>query len=449
VGQTIEGGTTFVNMLNLKHYRAQKDTMKKYGLLIIALLGTWILTSCSTNPFQSCSYPCANRDLLTETWLQQVNANPERWICNASHWFLTGEPNELECYARGPFVKAMTVSEVHVPDFTNLKVSGNFRIQLIGQQRHNSVVIVGPNDQVVRAAVEMRDCTLSIHPTRECPGPVDQVIIRIGLRNLNNITYAGTGLIEGRDITSNALSITSFGSGNILLMGAMNLTNVTQWGSGTITVMGVCAPCLNVLVNGCGSVNLSGRLGLRSITHCGNGIINLIGADTSGLTIYATGNGLTTVVGYANVRRIVARDCSRVYLYWVNANIVDLTATEGARIGLAGITNCLNANLSGSSRFEGRYLHADNVFVHTFNTSHANVAPDTKIFAASSQSSTIYFLGSPKMVSKYTQQPGLVLGLDNEIQVMPCVGLAPPNVVRCPEVSCGVQVTPYKLSYFR
>jgi hypothetical protein len=240
------------------------------------------------------------------------------------------------------------------------------------------------------------------------------VIVRIGMNELNNLVVNGTNLVEGKDITSRNLTVKANGNNNqVLLTGIMNVTCVTQNGTGTISIIGAYSPNVD-LIDYKGNINISGHVGVRNILKQGPGCINVIGMDTDSLKINSSGTGLVALAGYANLRKAVVKQSSQVYLYWVNSNGIYITLSDSARLGLAGSAKNIELQASGSSKFEGKFLHADSMYVTTRDTAHANVYPQSKLFANASEYSSIYFFGSPNVVSRYTNGSGIIVPIFND-----------------------------------
>jgi len=387
--------------------------MKKYLLLGIAIFTSLALAACSSTllPYQTHT----KQNLLKETWLKEVNTNPNLWKKDADWWFLTGDPNKTERYNhKAPPYDVISTMSVRVPNFTNIKIAGNYQVQIIGYQEHNSVYILGPNHQIRQVIVNIRHHTLYLDQAKNTThAPLDKVIVRIGVRNLHDLTVVGSATVEGRHVSSDHLVICSFGPGQIILEGTINLAKVNNFGTGTITVMGVYTPSLRINVQGNGSVNVSGEVGVQSIGHFGDGTVSIIGANTDCLTIDATGCGLTSVAGYANLREVNARQASRVYVYWVTANKTMVTVRDDARVGLAGNSTDLTIQTFNKARFMGRYLRACNVFARSRDNSHINVHSNHKLFAAAVGNSSIYFLGSPPAVSRQNSSQSVILPIDS------------------------------------
>jgi len=399
--------------------------MKKYLLLGIALLSAFLLAACCSNCYQSQS------DLLRETWMQKIDTCPTKWTECADRWFLAGEPNQIEqCDHCAPPSKVISTMDIRVCDFSKIQVRGNFEVQLLGAQDHNSVSILGPNQQVRQIIVQIRHGTLYLSTAKGCKASLDKIIVRIGIRNLRNLTSYGPGLIEGRGVTGDCLTINSAGAANILLEGNMNLVRLNQAGTGTVTVMGANTQSLHLNVPGNGNVNISGRVGVQSIKHFGNGMINIIGADTDCLYIFASGSGFTGIAGNVNLKQVVAQGNSCVFVYRVNSCDTKVLVYQNATVGLAGITKNLIVNTSGYGTFQGSYLHAESVYVRTANWSHANVASNHKIFAAATNKSSIYYVGSPTDVSTFPGNDASILSFPNNPIPVPC--LKPPSCMNPP-----------------
>ena len=401
--------------------------MKKPSIFISTCLTAILVTSCATNP------PAYQAQLAKhqaqEDWLNHINLDANRWRAHADNWFYTDTPRDANEYnSNAPAKAGITAMLVRVPDFTNIVVSGSYKIEIVGRQMHNSLYILGSNEAARHVATDITDSTLNIHPATDCKHNncgSQAVIVRIGVRELGSLTVNGKNFVEGKDITSSRLSVKSTANTEILLDGIMNVTNVTQTGPGTINLIGAYAPVVDVNDSD-GNVNISGHVGLRNVNKQGGGNINVIGLDTDSLTIRSSGSGTIALAGYGNLRKVTAKQNSKIYLYWVNSTNIYATLSENAQLGLAGSAKNLDIQLTNSARFSGRYLHTDTVYVTTRQQSHANVYPQTKIFANAADYSSVYFFGSPNVVSRYTNGGGIVVPIFSDAGSVLPTALAPP-----------------------
>jgi len=379
--------------------------MKRLLLTGMLALASIFLAACA---FKGNPYP--KTDQTNESWPNYVQRNPNSWVNGASRWFLTGDPNITEeGNMSAPSKAAISTMMVRVPEFTKIKVNGSFQVQIFGAYDHDSVYLYGPNSQVRHVSVEVKGDTLCISAVDGDSSKLCNVIVRVGVVNLNKLSQMGCGRIEGRQVRSNGLEIESVGSGNIYLAGDVRLRRVMQNGDGNISVFGAHTPVLDIMTAKKGGVNVSGNIGLRSIKHQGSNDINIIGANGGGVKIYTEGSGKIGINGAVNIREITAKDNTCVYSYCVRSDSLYVYGSSSAKIGLAGSANNLFVENSNSAQFYGRDLIAQSAYVRANGGSHINVTARDKIYAASTGSSSIYFFGSPNMLSQFTGGNGTVI----------------------------------------
>lgn len=381
--------------------------MKRFALFIITLLISMVLTACS---YHQSLQAQVSQNCIKETWMRTVNTNPNRWLKGADPWYFTGEPYQLNEYAKNaPISATITDTEIRPSNFDSINVSGNFKVQIIGHQASNSVEIVGPNGGVRQVIVSTRNHTLYLQQNPEYKGGLSNVIVRIGIRSLHHITASGYACITGRNITSRHLVIDSCSTGIILLDGNINLTEVNQDGPGSIIVLGAYTRDLTINVHGNGIVNVAGRVGIHCINNFGGGCVNIIGAMSDDLTIEAGGQSSTVIAGFANVRRVIASGDSRVYLYWVCSRDIRVVARDRARVGLAGYANNLTVDVCNTARFEGKCLRAQSAYVRTYDDARANISAEKKIFANARWNSSVYYFGSPSKISRFYSENATII----------------------------------------
>lgn len=383
--------------------------MIKNILFGIIFGGVLALLGCKSQWY---SLTTPNDHLSEEHWMKEVVTHPDLWTKKADSWFLTGNPNRIERNAsRAPYSAAITVMAVKVPHFTKIEIDGDFQVQITGQPQ-NSVAILGTNASARDIVVENRKDTLAIHRLKGATPIANSIIVRIGVNDLRSITNLGNATILGRHIISRGLAIKNCSSGTIMLTGNINLTNVTELGDGTVTVLNACTPNLTISVTGNGNVYISGHVGVRCIDHTGNGQVSIIGADTNSLTINSGGCGLTTVFGFVNLKLVNANDSSCVYVYWVcNKQGLQICQTGTSLVGIAGVADTINVDLSEATRFQGHYLRTNYAYVTTRHSAHANVTTSRKVFANASGSSSIYVDGLKENISSQISGNAVVLPL--------------------------------------
>jgi hypothetical protein len=244
---------------------------------------------------------------------------------------------------------------------------------------------------------------------KKAPRSMGQVIIRVGVNNLDTLLQQGRGRIEGVQLNSRFLTVTSLGSGSIYLSGSMNLTSLVNTGSGTVTIFGANTPQLQVKVGGKSTTNLCGNVGIRSIVHHGRANINIIGANSNDLTVQADGSGKIGINGLVNLREVKARGATQVYIYKVTSPELHAYAYDGARIGLAGFVQNLYLDAYSKSCVGARDLCVDNGYVRAHQNAHVNISSNNKVFAAATENSSVYFFGSPNVMTQFVSGNGIVL----------------------------------------
>lgn len=398
--------------------------MKRLLLLILSFSISLLFMGCASNHNQA-----IQENSTHESWMHEIETNPNRWTRGASNWFLTGDPTLVSQENKHvPIMDAMSTTQVAVSNFSDIKIDGAFQVQIFGTDSRNSLFINGPNDAVRQVAVELHHNVLYIHQVEKIsPSRMARVIVRIGVKNLRTLTQFGCGPIEAIQIYSKDLRIRTAPSatGNIYLSGNVNLTRVSQRGHGSINVFGANTPELDIESNGWGEINICGNVGVRCILHHGCGDVNIIGVNTDALTINTDGKGKIGLKGVANLKKVIARGQTCVYLSASQSKNIYACLYDEARIGVAGITTDLTVNAYHESNFYGRYLCAQNAYVKAKNQAHINVSANSKIFASVTQNSSIYYFGPPNILSKFVSPNGVIVPIWNGVGNSACLIATP------------------------
>ncbi|EKD71940.1 MAG: hypothetical protein ACD_46C00054G0004, partial [uncultured bacterium] len=212
--------------------------MKHYFSIALMFFLTMFLISCAYN-----QYPYLNSDFTKETWQREIDRNPSHWARGADRWFLTGDPNATEIANKNaPDSAAISTMMVRVTDFTKITANGNFQVQIFGARDHNSVFVFGPNEDVRETIVTVNNGQLYLGQSDRAKSSMKRVIIRIGVKNLTQLVQMGCGTIEGIQLYSHHLTVSSSGSGNVYLAGDVNLTRAAVRGDGSVSVFGTRSP---------------------------------------------------------------------------------------------------------------------------------------------------------------------------------------------------------------
>lgn len=386
--------------------------MKRVSCVFKAILAfsCFFLVSCVSHTHDFVQSQVQN-NLLQENWQGQIDQDPAKWKKHADSWLWFGTPNALERANRSaPYSDAMSTMMVRVPDFTQIRVDGDFEVQIDGRFQHNSVYLYGPNAEMRQIAVEVRDHVLILRRI-DIQDP-RHVIVRIAIHNLQGLTQNGSGKVEGRFIRANPLSLRAGGSGDIILTGKINVKHIELAGSGDVTILGAYAPLLRIDASGRGTLNVCGRIGVDTINHTGSGDINLIGVDTNALSIWAGGSGKIALKGIANLKQVTANGKAAVYLSVVRSKDIYAYVRDQAVIGLAGKTKTLYIDARGSSTFAGSQLQSQYTYARAREWAHINTAADDRAFAAADDNSSIYIFGWPNVISPYVNDNAVIIPLD-------------------------------------
>lgn len=376
--------------------------MSRFLPPVLILLLCFLLTDCTSNrPLKF------NHTLGNENWEARVENDPMPWTRGAGEWFLSGGQRGIEMpgNSRVP-VNAMEAKDLQ---FSNIRVNGDFRVQIYGSKNENNVYVYGPTAGVKSVLVRAKGNRLFIEQRRNASPFVRQVIVRIGVKQLNSLYYQGRGRIEGIRLNSDTLSVTSTGRGDMYLAGHVNLRLLENFGSGNVSIFCVDTKDLQIRSSGPGETRVSGNVGLRSIQHSGNGNLIVIGASGKNLRIDASGKGRISVNGSIAPDEIIARGWTRVYVYGINAVSLHVQAMNYSQIGLQGYAHIFNLEAQGDTYVGARDLCSDEAFVRTQGNAHVNVAAVRKIFTEASGSSSIYFYGPEDILNRFVRDNAFIM----------------------------------------
>lgn len=367
-----------------------------------------LLFSCATDR----SLP--NMNLSQPQWRFLLDNDPHKWTKEASHWFLTGEPNltELNNLKLARQGIPMRRERVNVENFNKIRFNGNYQLQIFGTDGPNTVYIYGPSQAAATVRIRVSGGRLCIDQDDTVPLNSDQVIIRVGIRDLQEITHLGCGSIEGIWLKSSGLLIqtTANSANHIYLAGDLRVRRIAHAGFSSITLTGVNTQYLDIQAMGFGDINLCGKVGIQSINHHAGDNINIIGANSPHLVIIADGQGKIGISGRVNLREVTATDSVRIYISQVLAPFTNILLKKYAQVGLLGVTDELFVKAYDSSRFDGRGLCTHEAHVKSFDNAHINFNSANAISMASNHSS-IYYFGAERRLISFIHGNGLILPL--------------------------------------
>lgn len=150
----------------------------------------------------------------------------------------------------------------------------------------------------------------------------------------------------------------------------------------------------------------------------------LTGLTLLGSTYFASNNnlganGINMTVGGNSTLNIATKKVvigqlnasgnAKVSIYWIDSNFVSTNLSGNASVALAGLATNLNANLSGSSNLNAKYLRTKQAYIKTSGHSNATVFVLKSLSALAVDYSTIYYYPDPEVVGRYVACSGAVL----------------------------------------
>ena len=130
---------------------------------------------------------------------------------------------------------------------------------------------------------------VSIYPTRS-------IIYRLTVKDLNDITLAGSGNIYSESLQSNELKVTVAGSGDIEVESLIgNRLSINLSGSGNITIKQITVLSVDTSINGSGDITLDGKANKQTINVNGSGKYIAGDLETASASISISGSGNLTL----------------------------------------------------------------------------------------------------------------------------------------------------------
>lgn len=392
--------------------------MKRCLTLITILLSAIILIGCAAG-----RYPYPKKDLAQETWQSQIDADPTVWAAQASDWFREGTVSKLqEENEQAPITDSMSRTTVKVTNFVNIKLNGDFKVQLMNAGETNGVYLVGPNEAIRAVKVSVNDKTLCIEQVKDAPPEVKRLIVYIDVRYLRKLIHEGSGDVEGIRLEGKQVEIEQAGSGNMYLAGRIKITCITNTGSGCVTVYGSDLHVAEIKTSGTGNVNLFGtkQVLLTNINHRGSGDINVINATSKCLTINTDDSGKIGIRGRVKIKEVKAGGKTCTFITSVSGDTTNVELNNDAVVGMDGKVGEMHVFATRTTDFLGRCLLARDLYVTATGTSHVNGLAVNRAFLSAKDYASIYFFGNPSVVQEFESHSGTVITLDPDYYATYC-----------------------------
>jgi len=126
--------------------------------------------------------------------------------------------------------------------------------------------------------------------------PTKPIIYHLTVKDLNNITLAGSGNIYSESIQTSGMKVMVAGSGNVEVQG-LNGTDlsISLPGSGNITLKEIAVRSVDTSINGSGDIRLDGMADKQTISVNGSGKYIAGDLETASANISIAGSGDLTV----------------------------------------------------------------------------------------------------------------------------------------------------------
>ncbi len=130
---------------------------------------------------------------------------------------------------------------------------------------------------------------VSLNPSRA-------ITYTLTVKNLNDITLAGSGNIYSEAIETDDMKVLVAGSGDIDVKGLSGKDlSINLSGSGDITIAKIAVTALDTSINGSGDINLTGKADAQTINVNGSGKYVAGNLETANANISIAGSGNVTI----------------------------------------------------------------------------------------------------------------------------------------------------------
>lgn len=261
--------------------------------------------------------------------------------------------------------------------FDQLYVRGKVTLTIHTGARRPWLTIHGDTRDLEQIKWSVKNDILRVRMEKSYPkyGPVT---VDVGAKQLKMFMYRGKGNVTGRRLYSKKLDviIISKKPSVTVLEGRMNLRHVILRGSGKVLIKN------------------SGTKQQMDVTIVGKTRVKLLGTT--------------------NLQELTMADYSSLILPSIKTKRIKVTMEDYARLQIKGSAQWANIDLSGYSRFYGRYLKLNEAFVKTHNYARAYIAISDKQHTLAMDSSDIYYYKVPTYNNNFMGKSGSVLNLGSD-----------------------------------
>lgn len=119
--------------------------------------------------------------------------------------------------------------------------------------------------------------------------------------------------------------------------------------------------------------------------------------------------GSMTLRGNVNVKKIVQRGPGCINAEWIDSDELQIIASGGGTIKLAGTANMLNIRAVEHATIDAKYLRAQKAFIQTGDVAKVETTVIDSLSGFASDHSNIYYFKTPVHLARHTTHSGTVM----------------------------------------
>lgn len=290
-----------------------------------------------------------------------------------------------------------TEKTISLGDIDRAFISGDYCIDIVNTDGPDTLYLEGPTELLAAVKVQAikNKVNISFDKAFE-PQLARKIHLILSLKSLCQLVYEGNGIVMGKKLQSDALTLVTKGNGNVDLNGSLRLHSVQHDGAGELKVAGASGENIHFNTVGSGDVILEGAIGMAELNYQGSGHVKINKLTKELLTINVDGSGLVELEGVIKLKSITQKGSAHLKLYWIDNDRLSITLGDKSTMELAGVVKWLYLTTDSTAQFNGRYLRTENAFVRAKDNSSAKVNVNQQLYSDASANANIYAYGRPE-----------------------------------------------------
>jgi hypothetical protein len=255
---------------------------------------------------------------------------------------------------------AFKAIELAGPYHVVIRAQGTNGVELTGQAERRADVetIVNGDTLIVRPRAHNGTSFFFGFGRRHEP-----VTVRIGVAVLSSLKSSGSGDVEVEQISTERLSISATGPGEVRASGAVRELVLESRGSGDLDLRQLASTNVKLTMSGPGDVRLAGIGGELSAEVNGSGDLRADALRLTRLTAHLRGPGGVTLAGSSAELRVEQDGSGDLAASDLQVRSARLQMSGPGSIALAGVAELLDAQINGSGDLDAPELKVRNATV--------------------------------------------------------------------------------------